>query len=720
MKKLLIMGCLCAGTVFLYAQTEKKFNDTALMQPVEVQSIRAPGNAPFAKTDLVKKDIEIINLVQDLPFLLNQTPSVVVNSDAGNGVGYTGIRIRGSDATRINVTLNGIPYNDAESLGTFFVDLPDIASSASSIQVQRGVGSSSNGAGAFGATINIATNEVNSNPYISLNNAYGSFNTWKNNIIFGSGILSHHFITEGRLSLIRTSGYIDRAKSYLKSAYFSTAYLDEKNSLRLNIFSGKEKTYQAWNGVPGYLLDSLRTYNSSGTEKPGAPYENETDNYLQTHYQLFYNRRYNNYLKGNISLFYTKGRGYYEEYRASQSLTDYGLPDYISGAAIITQTDMVKRLWLDNDLYGMIFSLQYLQKNTQFIAGGGWNDYDGRHYGELTWAAVQAAVPLHYHWYDLKANKKDLSFYLKWIQQLSAHWQSFSDLQFRNVAYQINGFSHNPSLQIGKNYTFFNPKLGITYTNKGWKAYVSCSIAAKEPIRDDFEAGQAQQPVPEKLFDLEAGIEKKGTNYSYFAGCYFMNYHNQLVLTGKINDVGAYTRTNIPDSYRSGIELLGNMIFSSRLNISGNLSLSENRIRKFTEYVDDYDNGGQQSKYYPKTDISFSPAVVAGSTINFIPVKKGLVSLLSKYVSRQYLDNTSQRSRSLNPYFLEDIRFSYGLVNKSFKSISVTLQLNNVFNRKYEPNGYSFSYVTGGKLNTENFYFPMAGFNFMAGINLSF
>lgn len=711
---------LCCTGIVLFAQKEKKFNDTAYLQPVEVNAIRAGEKAPFAKTDLTKKDIEKNNLGQDLPFLLNQTASVVVNSDAGNGVGYTGIRIRGTDATRINVTLNGIPYNDAESLGTFFVDLPDISSSANSIQIQRGVGTSSNGAGAFGGTINLSTNEVNTKVYASTGNSYGSFNTWKNNIQFGSGILGNHFTIDGRISSIRSDGYIDRARSDLKSFYLSTAYLNEKNSLRLNVFSGKEKTYQAWNGVPEYLLATNRTYNPSGNEKPGKPYDNETDNYTQTHYQLFYNRKLNSYWKGNIAVFLTRGKGYYEQYKAAEQFADYGLPDYNNGTTIVTETDLVRRLWLDNYFYGTIFSGQYQKKKTQLIFGGGYNAYDGKHYGDIKWAAVGAAVPENYRWYDLTARKKDFSIYTKWIQHWSSNWQSFADVQLRNINYQINGFRYNPTLMIQKNYSFLNPKTGITYSQKNWVAYVSYALAGKEPNRDDFEAGSLQQPKPEILHDLELGLERKTATYSFAANIYYMHYRNQLVLTGKINDVGAYTRTNIPNSYRTGIELQGKVRIIYWLNADANITFSENKIKDFTEYLDDYDNGGQQTKFYSKTDISYSPSLIAGGNINFIPVKNSEISLVSKYVGMQYLDNSSQTSRSLNPFYLQDIRLSYLLENKLFKATSLTVQLNNVFNKKYEPNGYSFSYIYGGELTTENFYFPMAGFNFMIGVSLKF
>ena len=720
MKKLLLSALLCACVVVLFAQKEKKFNDTAYLQPLEVVAVRAGENAPFAKTDLTKKDIAKNNLGQDLPFLLNQTPSVVVNSDAGNGVGYTGIRIRGTDAARINVTLNGIPYNDAESQGTFFVDLPDFASSSNSIQIQRGVGTSSNGAGAFGGTINIATNELNKDFYAATNNSVGSFNTFKNNIQFGTGLLGNHFTIDGRLSRISSNGYIDRATSNLQSFYLSTAFVNENNSLRLNVFSGKEKTYQAWNGVAGYLLKPDRTNNPSGTERAGEPYDNETDNYTQTHYQLFYNRKFNPYWKGNIAIFLTRGKGYYEQYKAQQSFANYGLPDYNNGSTTITETDLVRQLWLDNYFYGNIFSLHYQKSKTQVIFGGGYNVYNGKHYGKIKWAAVQPAVPQHYSWYNLPALKKDLSVYTKWIQQWNSHWQSFVDLQFRNINYSIQGFRYNPTLKVKENYTFLNPKIGVTYTNKTWQAYLSYALAGKEPNRDDFEAGNNQQPKAERLHDIELGAEKKGKGYAFGANIYYMYYQNQLVLTGKINDVGAYTRTNIAKSYRAGIELQGKTVITKWMNVAANITFSENKIKNFTEYLDDYDNGGQQMKAYPKTTIAFSPSVIAGGSINFIPVKNAEISLLSKYVGRQYLDNTTQKSRSLSSYYLQDIRLSYLITHKIFKETNLILQLNNVFNKKYEPNGYSFSYIYGGDLTTENFYFPMAGFNFMVGVNLKF
>jgi iron complex outermembrane receptor protein len=700
------------------AQDSQKFNDTTLLQPIEVTAIRAAEKAPFAKVNLSKKDIEKNNLGQDLPYLFNQTPSAVVNSDAGNGVGYTGLRIRGSDATRINVTLNGIPYNDAESQGTFFVNIPDFASSANSIQVQRGVGTSSNGAGAFGATINLSTNEVADSFYAELNNSYGSFNTWKNTVKVGSGLLGGHFTIDGRLSRISSDGFVDRASSDLKSGYLSTAYVGAKNSVRFNIFSGKEKTYQSWYGIPETLLKTDRSYNSAGQDRPGAPYDNETDNYTQTHYQLFFNHKFNESWKANIAGFLTKGAGYYEQYKAGESFSKYGLPDYNDGGSMVDETDLVRQLWLDNKFYGSIFSVQHQKNTTQVTIGGGWNQYDGKHFGEITWAAIPASVPEGYRWYDLDATKKDFSVYTKWTEQLGNHWQSFIDLQYRNVQYEIGGFRDNPTLMVNNNYNFFNPKFGLTYTNKGLQAYLSYAVGAKEPNRDDFEAGASLQPKAEKLQDIEMGIEQKSRRFTYGANLFYMKYKNQLVLTGKINDVGAYTRTNIKDSYRAGIELTAAASIAPWMNVAANLALSENRINDFTEYIDDYDNGGQLTKFYEKPTIAFSPAAVGGATISFMPLKNSEISFLSKYVSRQYLDNTAQKSRSLDPYFVQDIRLTYALKPGHIKNVNIILQLNNVFDTNYEANGYTFSYVYGG-LTTENYYFPMAPFNCMLGVNIS-
>ena len=684
------------------------------MKPVEINAVRASDKTPIAKTNLDRKEIAAKNIGQDLPFILNQTPSVVVNADAGNGIGYTGIRIRGTDASRINITLNGIPYNDAESQGTFLVNIPDIASSAGSIQVQRGVGTSTNGAGAFGGSINLSTNEVITKPGLELNSTAGSFHSFKNTLIFNSGIFKKKFSFDGRLSSIRSDGYIDRATTRLQSFYTSAAYVTDKNSLRLNIFSGKEKTYQAWYGIDENTLKTNRTFNSAGTEKAGEPYANETDNYTQTHYQLFYNQQLNKWWKGNVALFLTKGAGYYEQYKNDQLLAEYGLPDYNNGGNSITETDLVRRLWLDNKFYGSIFSLQYNHLQSQVIIGGGVNQYDGKHFGEVISAEQQAAVPKNFRYYNTNAEKTDYALYMKWTEKIARHWETFLDVQVRAVDYSINGFRANPKIKVGERYRFFNPKAGITWSDKNMQAYVSYGRAAKEPNRDDFENNSDQLAKPEKLNDFEAGLENKNSRLSWGINLYYMQYKDQLVLTGKINDVGAYTRTNIPDSYRAGIELSGGMKIYKWLSASANITLSKNKVINFTEYIDDYDNGGQQTQRYESTDIAFSPSCISAYAINLLPIKNVEINFMGKYVSRQYLDNTSQTSRSLGSFYVQDVKLNYTLQ----KAALLFLQVNNLFSKKYEPNGYTFSYIAGGEQTTENFYFPMAPIYWTLGINI--
>ncbi len=687
------------------------------LQPLEVKAVRASDRAPFAKINLGKEEIAKNNLGQDLPFLLNQTPSVVVNSDAGNGVGYTAMRIRGTDATRINVTLNGIPYNDAESLGSYFVDLPDFSSSVSSIQIQRGVGTSSNGAGAFGATINMSTNEYNEKAYGESNNSFGSFNTFKNTLKAGTGLINGHFTVDARVSRISSDGYIDRAKSDLQSFYLSTAYFNKKSSLRLNIFSGKEKTYQAWYGVPEDMLTTNRTINTAGTEKAGTPYDNETDNYTQTHYQLFFNHSFNNKLSFNTAAFLSRGYGYYEEYKANQAYADYGLPNVVVSGTTIKATDLVRQRWLDNYFYGQIASLQYKENKDELTIGAGWTKYDGKHYGNIV-AMKTGSVSKDYRYYDYPATKTDVNFYTKWQHQLATHWTSFVDLQYRHVNHTMKGFEGNPTLNVTRSFDFVNPKVGITYKKNDVQAFFSYALGQKEPNRDDFQASPIQQPKAETLHDFELGIEQKNATYYLGATAYYMYYINQLVQTGQINDVGSYTRKNVPNSYRLGIELEAGAVVNKWMNVNGNLSVSRNKVTSYTEFIDNYDNGLQNAVAHNNTNISFSPSVVAGATINILPVQNVELSLISKYVGKQYMDNSQNETRKLNAYYTQDFKASWTIKKVIFSEWHIIGQVNNVFNKRYEPNGYTYSYISGGILTNENGYYPMAGTNYMMGINI--
>lgn len=688
------------------------------LNPLEVRAVRATDRSPFTKTDITRKQLEKLNLGQDIPFLLNQTPSVVVTSDAGNGVGYTGMRIRGSDATRVNVTLNGIPYNDAESHATYFVDLPDFASSVNSIQVQRGVGTSTNGAGAFGATVNISTNEFRETAYAEANNSYGSFNTWKNTVKVGSGLINDHFTIDARLSRITSDGYIDRATSNMQAFYLSGAYMGKTNSLRLNVFSGKQKTYQAWYGVSQALLPTNRTHNPAGMEKPGEPYDNQTDNYQQDHYQLFYNQAINARWSMNIATYLTLGNGYYEEYKAGEAFADYGLSNPVINGDTIATTDLVRQRWLDNAFYGQVFSVQYKHGADEITLGGNWSVYDGKHFGDVIWAGI--GIPKDYRYYDYPAKKTDQNIYAKWLRQLNTGWNVFGDLQYRHVRHTMEGFQGNPDLFVERNFDFINPKAGISYHANGLHGYLSYALAHREPNRDDFEAAQQEQPVPEVLHDVELGLSKTTPAYNWGVTFYYMGYTNQLVLTGKINDVGSYTRTNVPNSYRMGVELQGGAVLSKWLNITANATFSRNKISSFTEYVDDYDTYKQQEFRHSNTDIAFSPAVIAGATVNITPWKNLEFSLLNKYVSRQFMDNTQDEQRMLQGYFTQDARLTFTKANLLFKEWNIIFQVNNLFNALYEPNGYTYPYFYGGELINDNYYYPMAGTNVMVALNIRF
>ena len=694
----------------------KKYTDSIRnLPPLEVKSIRVSETSPFAKTNFSKEAIAKVNLGQDLPFLVQNTPSVVVHSDAGTGVGYTGIRIRGTDGTRINVTLNGIPYNDAESSMTYFVDLPDFSSSVNSIQIQRGVGTSTNGAGAFGATMNLSTNSYNPSPYLSLNNSVGSFNSLKNNLVVGSGLLKNHFTIDGRVSRISSDGYMDRASSNLNSFHISGAYWGDNSSLRLNVFSGKEKTYQSWYGVPEEVLITNRTYNAAGMEKADAAYPDQTDNYTQTHYQLFYNKQINNYLKWSTALFLTKGNGYYEEYKASVDIKEYLLPANPLYNSI--NPDIIRRRWLGNKFYGQIASLMYEKGKNELTIGGGWNQYDGEHFGILPYPNVIAIKsPIEY--YRNNASKKDYTFYTKWQYKLTTQLKSFLDLQYRKVKHQMNGFDKSPNLITKGDFDFFNPKAGLNYTLNNTSFYTSIAIAHKEPNRDDFETGALQKPTQEILYDWETGIQQKNSQFSWGMNFYHMNYKDQLVLTGKINDVGAYTRTNVPKSYRAGIELEGTWKLNSQINTSGNITFSKNKIAHFTEYFDNYDTYEQKAIEHHNTDIALSPNTTASHSINFSPNSNWQFIFTSKYVSKQYLDNTQNESRILKPYFINDLNLIWKFASKKRWDANLQFYLINLFDKLYEPNGYTYSYIYGGVTTTSNNYYPMAGRNFWLSLKI--
>lgn len=701
---------------------------THLIEEVIVSSTRAGEKSGFAFTNVNKDEIEKNNFGQDVPYVLNQLPSVVSTSDAGAGVGYTGIRVRGSDGSRINVTINGIPVNDAESQGTFWVDFPDLISSTDHIQLQRGVGTSTNGAGAFGATLNMQTGSLREKAYGETMLGFGSFNTQRQTICFGSGLLSNHWTVDGRLSRILSDGYIDRSGADLKSYYLSGGYFGKNTILKAVVFSGLEKTYQAWYGVPESYADTNRRYNFAGMyfDDNGniRYYPNQTDNYQQDNYQLHFSQRLGGKLHLNAALHYTKGRGFYEEFIQGARLYDYNIEAVILGTDTVTTSNLVRRKWLDNDFYGATWSLQYNPvKRLSLYLGGGANQYQGAHFGRVTWAQFAGNSLPDWEYYRNDATKNDFNIYGKANYATGGKLNLFADLQYRSIGYTFLGMDQN-ALPVDQTVTlnFFNPKAGASYDlNDKHALYASFSIGNKEPNRDDYTSSSpASRPLPENMQDIEAGWKLNGNKVRAGINLYYMNYRNQLVLTGKINDVGSYTRTNVEKSYRRGIEMELAYQFIPKLNFSGNLTLSENKILNYSEFVDDYDNGGQLEFHYSRTDIAFSPPAIGAARLEYVPCKGASLSVTGKYVGKQFLDNSSNTGRQLDAYFVSDARLGYAFSLKKIREIGLAFQLNNFLNTLYSSNGYTFSYQTGGELITENYVYPQAGINFMTMLTLKF
>jgi len=716
------------------------------LEEVIVQATRASENTPTAFTFVTEKEIDEQNLGQDMPFLLNMEPSTVITSDAGAGVGYTGIRIRGTDPTRINVTINGIPVNDAESQGVFWVNLPDFASSVESIQVQRGVGTSTNGSGAFGGSVNLQTSTLNPESYARLDNTIGSFNTRKHTVRVGTGLMQDHWSFDARLSKINSDGYIDRAFSDLSSWYASGGYHSEKTLVKAVAFSGSEQTYQAWYGVSeAQLNDGNRTFNEAGTDfgQRTEPYDNETDNYSQTYFQLIWAQELGDHWHLNNAFHWTIGGGFFEQYKVNDFLPTYGIYP-LSGTDTVTNSDLIRRLWLDNDYYGWTGSAQYLKEGQlELTIGGAFYRYEGRHFGEVIWARYAGDSEIRDIYYDNDAVKDDASAYVRGLYTLRNNWNIFADLQVRQVNYTFLGFNRQlENVEQDDQLTFLNPKVGLSYnTLRGHKAYASYSIGNREPSRQDYvDTTPESRPLPETLRNLEAGYHIKERNWSAQANVYWMDYVNQLVLTGAINDVGANVRVNVPRSYRLGIELVGGGQIGRRnpLRIEGNVTLSRNKIREYTEFVPTFDPNYTRidslalATTYTDTDLAFSPSLIAGLQASYTVPKLDLtVTLLNKYVGRQYLDNTQSLEKSLDPFTTSDLRLQY---DKSFSSVlkglTATFQINNLFNALYSPNGYTFSenYLfdngAGGFDQTGatayNYFFPQAGTNFLASLGLRF
>jgi iron complex outermembrane receptor protein len=705
---------------------------------ITVTSIKANDRSAVTYTDVKKEEIAIRNLGQDIPYLLSLTPSFISTSDAGTGIGYTGFRIRGTDANRTNITVNGIPLNDAESHGTFFVNMPDFASSLTSIQIQRGVGTSTNGAAAFGANINMQTEGLNSNPYAEISSTLGSFNTNKNTLKAGTGLMQNKFAADARLSNVTSDGYIDRAWVNMQSYYFSAGYFGEKSTLRFITFGGREKTYQAWNGVDAEIMKTNRTYNELGefTDNEGKTqyYDNQTDNYNQTHYQLHWLQEITPKLSINAAAHYTRGIGYYEEYKTARKYEEYGLiPDTIAGKPL-KRTDLVRQKWLDNYFYGLTYALNYASKTYNFSIGGAANRYYGNHFGKVIWIRNANNHDLSKEWYRSFGLKDDANIYTKLNWAALENLFTTADIQLRYIGYKMKGIDDKydaaikamRNIDLEQHFLFLNPKIGITYKlNDEQDIYASHSIANREPNRNNYTERGANEPLPtnETLFDTEIGYRYNSKIFSANVNLYHMYYKNQLILTGKISEIGELLTTNIPESYRAGIEVSASAKVTNNLTWAANAAFSQNKILNFTEQdVDIYDADwnwtGTKNNYLGTTDIAYSPSVVANNvfTVNF---KNFETSFTSSFVGRQYFDNTSSKDRSIDPYFVNNLNLKYTINVKPLRGLDIQLLVNNIFNEQYESNAYTwYTYYLDSKRINESRYFPQAGINILASVTI--
>lgn len=708
MKGLFFLGLTVGAVAFIQAQNKDS------LKIREIEAVNFTKRLPVAKEIInVQKDIDSRNLGQDLPILLKNQTSIISTSDAGNGVGYTGFRIRGVAGNGINVMMNGVPYNDSESQGTFFVNVPDLTSSASQIVIQRGVGTSNNGVSAFGASINVISKEPDEKMYFKTDDSYGSFNTYKYSAEAGSGkFWKNRLSVMGRYTRIHSDGYIDRASSNLDSYNFTALFEEGNTRLRLMAFGGKEKTYQAWNGIDRPTWETNPKFNYSGQYTDlftGEEkfYDNETDNYRQNHYQLLWEQKFNDNWSLETTFHYTKGRGYYENYKRvdetdadATHYANYNLPVPIVSGSAVEQTDFIRKKWLDNDFYGAVSTLygklDYVDLNFGVVA----NQYYGRHFGNVT--GVYFPQINEYEYYRNRSVKTEVAGFAKALWRTGEHFEFFGDLQLRNIDYstKILTAGDGEGGNLDKNWLFFNPKAGINYKIGNGKVFLSYAHAQREPNRDDLMSDN--EVKAEKLHDFEAGIEKQFGILSVTANLYYMYYVNQLVLNGQLNNVGAFIRTNSGKSYRRGVEIGALAKFSKQWEVSGNVSLSQNRNLDFNIKS----NGTLQN--LGNTDTSFSPNIIANLGLKFNPNKNFQFALMNQYVGKQNLDNTGDKNLELKDYFLTDFNAQYQFT-LAHHDIALKLLVNNLFNKKYVNNGA----VYGG----DPYYFAQAGTNFMFGIS---
>ncbi|MFZ1688944.1 MAG: TonB-dependent receptor [Flavobacteriales bacterium] len=692
-----------------------------LLPQAEVRVLRAGDRAPFAKNTVDRDRLHETNNGVDLPLLLDHLPSVVTTTDAGTGFGYTGLRIRGSDATRINVTVNGVPINDAESQGMYWVDLPDLATSTEDIEVQRGVGSSTNGPGAFGASVNLRTTTVSDSAFGELGAFGGSYNSQRCVARFGTGVV-HGFSLDGRLSTLHSDGYIDRATADLSSYFVQGAWLGKSRSLRFITFGGKEVTYQAWGGVPREVIDTNRTYNP-------YTYDNEVDDYKQTYYQLLYEQKMGGRATFNLTLFRTLGKGFYEQYREDDDLADHGIAPVIIGDDTISTSDIIRRRWLDNVISGANLSFEQRLGKADLVIGGSASRYEGDHYGEVIWARYAGESDIRQRYYFNDAQKTDVNGFAKLNFPVLPKVELYADAQVRRVAHDFLGYdSELRNVTQDVSYTFFNPKAGVTARlHKSGRAYASFAIANREPNRDDLtETSPESRPKPEQIQDTEVGYEFRSARFTAGINGYYMNYKDQLVLTGELNDVGAALRTNVAKSYRAGVEVTCSAQLHPRVRLSANATISRNRVGDFTEFVDDWDNGGQVQVAHGETHLAFSPSLIAGGELTATVWKSprfgnASIAWVSKYVGKQFLDNTTNDERALDGYLVNDVRANLSFTGiAGSDEIAIHVSARNIFSEEYESNGWVYSYYSGNHRQEMVGLFPQAPLNFLGGVTLRF
>ena len=688
------------------------------LEEVFLSAVRVSAESPITHSNLSNEEIEDRNLGQDIPSLMQYMPGVVTTSDAGAGIGYSSIRVRGTESRGVNVTINGVPYNDAESQGTFWVNLGDFASSVENLQLQRGVGTSTNGAGAFGASINVLTDRYKVEPSAEIANSFGSYNTRKHTVKFSTGLFHDHWEFSGRASVIKSDGYIDRASSDLKSYFFQGTYVDGGTQIKALTFGGSEVTYQAWDGIDAQQLEENRRFNPAGAYEDDEGnlqfYENHVDDYKQDHYQLLWNQKYGHGWSSNLALHYTYGRGFYESYRAEEDLADYGLEPFMANGEEITESDLVTRKWLVNDFYGTTFNVKYEQENLEVIAGGAWNNYLGDHFGEITYTRFAPSSSPLQRYYDNQSQKSDLNVFGKATVAVSENFSLFGDIQVRRIHYEVDGVEEEETpFYVDDRHTFFNPKAGMTYElSDANQLYFSFARAHREPNRTDYENGN---PEPEELNDYELGWRFKNSVVQINTNLYYMDYNNQLVLTGELNDVGAPIRRNSGSSYRAGVEVDVMVKFSEKLTWRYNYAISRN---KNDEWFATWDG---ELKSFGRTDISYSPEIVAGNILEFRPVENLELKFLSKYVGEQYMSNLENDSSLLEDYFINDFNIQYTWKDAPlFEEIVFTGLVNNIFDKEYVSNGYYYTYEWDGLTYEGAGYYPQATRNFLAGVTLRF